>query len=140
MKAFEIKLNGRLLDYRQAKNLDMSNVRNFFSKKYYVKKLWQEQRHVLGIIEKDNQELFLKLAATEGIGAVTRIEYKWNEEFNRLILRKSKFWVPLNVDSGYYNNLFYLITDVLEGERRVFVNKGDIFQVLSMVETPTLLF
>ncbi len=116
MKAFEIKLNGRLLDYRRAKNLDLGNVRNFFSKKYKVEKLWQEQRHVLGIVEKDDREMFLKLATTEGIGAVTQIEYKWNEEFNRLVLRKSKFWVPLNVDSGYYNNLFYLITDIFEEE------------------------
>lgn len=116
MKAFEIKLNGRLLDYRKTEKLDLTNVKNFFSKKYKVKKLWQEQRHVLGIIEKDNQELFLKLASTEGIGAVTQIEYKWNEEFNKLVSRKSKFWVPLNVDSGFYNNLFYLITDIFEGE------------------------
>lgn len=117
MKAFEIKLNGRLLDYRKTEKLDLSNVRKFFSKKYKVKKLWQEQRHVLGIIEKDDRELFLKLAATKGIGAVTQIEYKWNEEFNRLISRKTKYWVTLNADSGYYNNLFYLITDVFEGER-----------------------
>ena len=115
MRAFEIRINGRSLDYRKAKNLDLSTTRNFFSRKYKVKKLWQEQRHVLGIIEKGGRELFLKLATTEGIGAVTQIEYKWNEEFNRLISRKSKFWVPQNVDSGLYNRLFYLITDVFKG-------------------------
>jgi hypothetical protein len=91
-------------------------VRNFFSKKYKVKKLWQDQRHVLGIIEKGGRELFLKLATTDGIGVVTQIEYKWNEEFNRLISRKSKFWVPVNIEGGFYNSLFYLITDVFEGE------------------------
>lgn len=117
MKAFTIKLNGQLLDYRKSKNLDLVNVRNFFSKKYKVDKLWQEQRHVLGIVEKDDRKLFLKIATTEGIGAVTQIEYKWNDEFNRLISRKKKYWVPLNVDGGFYNNLFYLITDVFEGDR-----------------------
>ena len=88
MKAFTIKLNGQLLDYRKSKNLDLVNVRNFFSNKYKVKKLWQEQRHVLGIVEKDDRKLFLKLATTQGIGAVTQIEYKWNDELNRLISRK----------------------------------------------------
>ena len=117
MKAFEIKANGKILDYRITKNLDLDKVIDFFSQKYKVIKIWQESRHVLGIIEKKNQKLFLKLSTTEGISAVTEIEYKWNDEFNRLVTRDINFWVPKNIDSGFYNqNLFYFISDYFDGK------------------------
>lgn len=117
MKAFEININGKILDYRITKNLNLYKVNDFFSKNYKVIKIWQESRHVLGILEKNKQKLFLKLSATEGISAVTQIEYKWNSEFNKLITRDSNFWVPKNIDSGFYNqNLFYFISDYFEGK------------------------
>lgn len=117
MKAFEIKIKGKILDYRITKNLDLKKVNDFFSKEYNVIKIWQESRHVLGILEKNNQKVFLKLSTTEGISAVTEIEYKWNEEFNRLITREKNFWVPKNIDSGFYNqNLFYFISDYFDGK------------------------
>src|SRR3989344_2652544 len=61
---------------------------------------------------------FFKLSTTEGIGAVTKNEYNWNKEFNSQIKRpSSNYWVPKNYDCGiYHNNLFFLITDKLEGE------------------------
>jgi len=116
--AFKIRVDGKILDYRLGKNLKLTDVRNFFIKKYKVKKLWQGPRHVLGEFEKSNKKLFLKLSTTEGIGAVGKNEYRWNEEFNSQIKRpKSNYWVPKNYDCGLYQNkLFFLITDKLRGE------------------------
>ncbi len=117
MKAFEINVGGKLLDYRVGKNLDLSEVKNFFSKNYSVLEIRQEKRHVVALLEKNNKNLFLKLSPTEGISAVTQIEYKWNEEFNNSVSRETGFWVPKNIDSGFYKeNLFYIITDYFEGE------------------------
>lgn len=125
MKAFEVKVNGKILDYRLGKQLDLDKIgpllnkaRAFFEKKYKVLKLWSGGRHMLGILGKDKRQLFLKLATTEGISTVTKIEYRWNEEFNQLVSRKSSnFWIPKNIDYGIYNNtLFYLITDKFDGE------------------------
>lgn len=124
IKAFQLKVNGKLLDYRLGQKLDLGNVEAFFSKKYKVKKLWPGGRHLLGIIKKNNKELLLKLATSEGIGFVTKIEYQWNQCFNKLIPRKeSVFWVPKNYSQGLYNNLFYLITDKFDGE--LFVKKPE---------------
>ena len=116
--AFKIRVGQKVLDYRLGANLNLDDVRNFLSKKYKVKKLWQGPRHVLGELEKSDKKLFLKLSTTEGIGAVTKNEYNWNEEFNSQIQRPSStYWVPKNYDCGFYKNkLFYLITDKLEGE------------------------
>lgn len=118
LKAFQIIVSGKTLDYRLGKKLNLDQVKAFFKKKYQVRKIWSGGRHVLGILEKDNKELFLKLATTEGISAVTRNEYNWNEQFNRLISRKvSNFRVPKNRDCGVYEDkLFYLITDKFTGE------------------------
>lgn len=117
LKAFQVRVNGEILDYRLGEKLNLEKVRSFFEKKYLVKKLWSGGRHVLGILEKNNQILFLKLATTKGIGALTKNEYLWNEKFNRLVWRElSNFWVPRNIDFGIYNKLFYLITDKFDGE------------------------
>lgn len=113
MDAFKININGKLLDYRLGSKLNLDNVRKYFELKYKVLKLWNGGRHVLGILEKNKNKYFLKLATTEGISAVTKIEYEWNQTFNNLVPRKdSQFYVPINFESGYFNsNLFYLITD-----------------------------
>ena len=116
--AFKIKVGKKILDYRLGENLNLDDVKNYFSRKYKVKKLWQGPRHVLGELEKSDKNLFLKLSTTEGISTVTKNEYNWNEEFNSQIKRpSSNYWVPKNYDCGiYHNNLFFLITDKLEGE------------------------
>ena len=116
--AFKIRVGQRVLDYRLGKDLNLDEVRNFFSRKYKVKNLWQGPRHVLGELEKSDKNLFLKLSTTEGISAVTKNEYNWNEEFNSQIKRpSSNYWVPRNYDCGIYQKkLFYLITDKLEGD------------------------
>ena len=117
MKAFEVRANGKVLDYRLGKDLDLEEVGKFFRKNYNVKKIWQEKRHVVGILEKNNVHYFLKLAPTEGISVVTQIEADWNDEFNKLVARTTEFWVPNNFDRGFYKQgLFYLITDYFEGE------------------------
>ena len=117
LKAFQIRVDGKILDYLVGKQLNLDYIKSFFKKRYFVKKLWSGGRHILGILEKNNKNLFLKLATTEGISELTKIEYNWNEQFNNLMPRKSSgFWVPQNEDFGIYNgNLFYLITDRFEG-------------------------
>ena len=116
--AFKIKVGKKILDYRLGENLNLDDVKNYFSRKYKVKKLWQGPRHVLGEVEKSDKNLFLKLSTTEGISTVTKNEYNWNEEFNSQIKRpNSDYWVPKNYDCGMYQDkLFFLITDKLEGE------------------------
>lgn len=118
MRSFEIKINGKIFDYRLGKQLDLNEIIAFFEQRYKILKLWSGGRHMLGILEENNQQLFLKLATTEGVSVVTKIEYRWNEEFHRLVSRNtSDFWVPRNEGSGEYNNhLFYLITDKFDGE------------------------
>jgi hypothetical protein len=116
-KAFLIEVDGRKYDYRLGKNLDLKEVAKFFSQKYRVKNIWQDQRHVLGCLEKNSQNLFLKLSTTTGIGLLTEKEKNWNDFFNRQTPRNASFWVPINVDFGYFNGLFYLITDELKGEK-----------------------
>ncbi|MCL5432561.1 MAG: hypothetical protein M1524_00395 [Patescibacteria group bacterium] len=117
MDAFNVKIDGKILDYRLGNKLDIDEVKSYFEKKYDVEKLWQETRHVVGFLKKGDCELFLKLSTTEGISAVTKIEHAWNEEFNNLASRSQKFWVPKNFDTGYFGNLFYLITDLFTGNK-----------------------
>ena len=118
LKAFQIKAGSKILDYQLGKKLNLDDIKYHFEKKYSVKKLYSGGRHILGILEKNHRILFLKLSTTEGISELTKNEYRWNKEFNKLVLRKSsKFWVPENEDSGFYqNNLFYLITDYFAGQ------------------------
>lgn len=118
MKAFEIDVNGKKLDYRVGESLDLDEVRKFFSQKYEVVEVLQERRHVVGTLQKGKKTYFFKLATTEGISEATKPEFEWNKEFNRLVPREnSDFWVPKNFESGYFNNnLFYFITDKFEGK------------------------
>jgi hypothetical protein len=118
LKAFQVKVQGKIVDYRLGKNIDLEEVNAFFEKKYRVKKLWAGGRHVLGELVKDNTALFLKLATTKGISALTQIEYAWNEQYTTVLPRDtSHFWVPQNYDSGFYQDtLFFLITDNIQGE------------------------
>lgn len=88
LKAFQVRTKGQVLDYRLGQELNLNEVRAFFEKRYIVKKLWSGGRHILGILEKNNKSSFLKLSTTEGISAVTKNEYNWNEQFNKLVSRK----------------------------------------------------
>lgn len=118
MKAFEIEVKGRKLDYRVGKKLDLKKIKNFLENKYKVISLRQAERHVIGVVKKNSKEFFLKLATSEGISYLTKAEYEWNNQFNIENPREtSNYWVPQNFDSGIYqDNLFYLITDKFEGQ------------------------
>lgn len=116
MKAFEVQVNGKILDYRVGGTLDVKKVAHFLEKTYSVRSLWQAGRHVVGTVEKNGRKLFFKLATTEGISFFTKIEYEWNEAFNIQNPREtSNFWVPQNVDSGLFEENFYIITDTFNG-------------------------
>jgi hypothetical protein len=117
LTAFKIQVGNKVLDYREPGKLNLEVVKEFFSKKYKVNKIWAEGRHVLGELDKSGVDLFLKLSTTEGISEVSKVEFDWNEAFNKQVERQaSKFWVPKNYESGVYKNLFYSIADKLEGE------------------------
>lgn len=117
LKAFQIKIDNKAFDYRLGKQLNLNRINSFFGKNYSVKSLWSGGRHILGLLVKYNQTLFLKLSTTAGISELTKNEYCWNAQFNKLVSRKiSNYWVPKNIDFGIYNNLFYLITDHFEGK------------------------
>lgn len=116
MKAFEVKVDGKSLDYRLGKKLDLADMRAFFERKYEVLKIWEGGRHILAEVKKEGSVLFLKLATSEGISAVTKVEYDWNDAFNKNAGRKSRFWVPINFDCGFYKKFFYLVTDKFEGK------------------------
>ncbi|MBU1126896.1 hypothetical protein KKF11_00950, partial [Patescibacteria group bacterium] len=62
LDSFKIQKDGKILDYRLGENLNLDKIKDYFRKNYYVKKLWQGSRHILGILEKDNVIYFLKLS------------------------------------------------------------------------------
>lgn len=115
--AFGVKVNGKLFDYRIGAKLNLNEVREFFAKKYKIRKIWSGGRHVYADLLKSEKKCFLKLSTTEGISAVGNIERDWNAAFNKLNPRSgSKFWVPENINSGFFQKkFFYLITDKFDG-------------------------
>ncbi|OGD89388.1 hypothetical protein A2693_01880 [Candidatus Curtissbacteria bacterium RIFCSPHIGHO2_01_FULL_40_12] len=141
--AFKIRISGKILDYRIGKKVDLKEVENFFSKNFQVQKIWSGGRHVLGYLEKGGKRLFLKLSTSEGIGAVTKNEYRWNELFNSYV-KSSKFFVPKNFSCGFYQNLFYHICERFEGnllvkEPKAHQPAGELLDNLeSVVEFPQL--
>lgn len=114
--SFKVRSGNKILDYRLGEDLDLKKIKSFFQKIYQVKKLWKGPRHVLGVLTRNNQVYFLKLATSEGISVVTKNEYYWNNYFN-YYLQNTRYLVPKNYDSGLYKNkYFYLITDFFDGK------------------------
>lgn len=116
MKAFEIKVGGRSLDYRTGGNLEIDDVRKFFENKLEVVKIWQGGRHILADVKKDGRDFFLKLATSEGISEVTKVEYDWNAAVNEQVDRKSGFCVPKNFEGGHYRGLLYFVAEKFNGK------------------------
>lgn len=119
MKAFEVEAGGKKLDYRVGQELDLDEVRSIFERDYVVEKLWQGGRHVLGHLKRDEEAFFLKIATTEGIGALSQTEAAWNDAYHTAVSPDdtSSFRVPSNRDQGFYQDqLFYLITDRIPGQ------------------------
>lgn len=114
MEAFKVKRNGKILDYRVGQELDLGQVRDFFSQKYDVQKLWQEKRHVAMWVAKNGKEYFLKLSTTEGISVRSETERVWNDEFNKYST-SGNFLVPENLGDGDYNGLYFLVMDRFDG-------------------------
>lgn len=117
--AFKIEKDGQVFDYRLGKKLNLLSINKFFqSKNYEVVTLESQSRHIIGILKRNGQEYFLKLATTKGISLITEIESDWNKQFNQLTSRTNcSYWVPKVFDQGYYQKkLFYMITDVFKGK------------------------
>lgn len=125
LKSFKIRSGSKLLDYRSGEKLNLSKIKSFFQGKFNVKKIWQGSRHVLGVLNRDNKDYFLKLSTSKGISLVTRNEYGWNDYFNKYFPRNYPFQVPRNYDCGLYENIFfYLITDYLDGKLLCDINES----------------
>lgn len=118
LRSFQVKTKNGFLDYRQGQKLDLVKIHNFFGKKYKVKKIWQEKRHILGLLSDGNHDFFLKLATTSGISIVTKNEHEWNNFYNQKTKRgKNLFQVPKNIECGFLNKrYFYLITENFVGQ------------------------
>ncbi len=120
MSAFNIKVDGKLLDYRLGHSVDIKSFSKLLrAKEYEVENLRMEKRHVVGTVHKQNKKFFVKLATSPGMSRLTQNEFEWNNQFNKLNPRgNSKFWVPQNFDSGYFQeHLFYAICDFNDGEK-----------------------
>lgn len=123
LNSFKIRSGDRVFDYRLGMELELKAVNAFFQKNYQVKKIWNGNRHVLGILEKDDILYFLKLSTSEGISIVTKNEYHWNNYFNKYFPKDFSYRAPENYESGIYREkYFYLITDYFEGELLCNVN------------------
>ena len=91
--SFKVRSGNKILDYRLGEDLFLKKIKSSFQKIYRVKKLWKGPRHVLGILTKNNQVFFLKLATSEGISVVTQNEYYWNNYFNFGFYSYFLFWL-----------------------------------------------
>lgn len=114
MEAFKVKKNGKTLDYRVGQELDLGPIKDLFSQKYNVERIWQEKRHVAVWVKKDGKKFFAKVSTTEGISIRSETEKIWNDEFNKHSTSQ-KFLVPKNLEDGYYNGLYYLVMDRFDG-------------------------
>lgn len=133
LRSFKIYKGKKILDYRSGENLDLETVRDYFQKNYNVIKIWQGARHILGLLEKDGIEYFLKLSTSEGISIVTENEYKWNNFFHKNLLNRN-FTVPQNYQKGFFKKkYYYLITDYLKGKLLDSVGKY-ILQIINLSE------
>ncbi|MBI2085770.1 hypothetical protein HYT74_00350 [Candidatus Daviesbacteria bacterium] len=135
LNSFKVVSGNKILDYRLGENLDLGKIELFFSKNYYVKKLWNGGRHVLGILTKNSETYFLKLSTSEGISVITKNEYNWNDYFNKYFPSGFLYNVPKNYDSGFYKKkYFYLITEFFDGELLSFHLTDYISQVIELAE------
>lgn len=104
---------------RAAKNLDLAKVEKFFkNKNFQPLKLTQEWRHVTGVLGKGKEKYFFKLASTKAIGKKTRNEYEWNRLINALPQeQRLPIKVPKTYEKGYYEGLFWFISEFIEGKQ-----------------------
>lgn len=127
LNSFKVRSGDKILDYRLGENLGLNKIKLFFQERYCVNKLWNGNRHILGILTKNDVTYFLKLSTSEGISIVTKNEYEWNNYFNQYFHKNFPFSVPKNYDSGLYREkYFYLVTDYFNG--KLFCNVSDTYK------------
>jgi hypothetical protein len=99
-------------NYRDTEILDQEQVKQFFEQQgYKVTNLKQPWRHLVGILEKDNQKYFLKMATGEGIAERTKNEAQFNHKVFDLITKNKIdfFTVPEIIKEGHYQKHYYFI-------------------------------
>lgn len=125
LNSFKIQAGNKILDYRTGRNLNLAEVKAFFSKKYQVQNIWSGPRHIFGLLKKGNITLFLKLSTSEGISLTTRREFEWNNYFQENFPGNLPFGAPENFDSGFYKKIyFYIICDYFQGNLLCSLNAG----------------
>jgi aminoglycoside phosphotransferase (APT) family kinase protein len=105
--------------HSQARAVDAAELTGFLvGLGYEVISLEQRWRHVHGILSRDRQRVFFKLASTPEIGARTENEVAWNNAVAQPLLDVSNgvVVVPRILDTGAFKGSFYYLSDYYEGE------------------------
>ncbi len=103
---------------RTVKNINLDDVSAYFRKKdYKVLDIEQQWRHVTGILEKDGDKYFLKLASTELIGEKTKNEAEWNKLLKLLSVEtKLPITIPKMLEEGFFKELYWFLSDYIDGK------------------------
>ncbi len=117
MEPFVISKNGKTYDYRLGYLLPEKEIRAYFEKLgYKIEKLWMGTRHELGILRKNNQKFFLKLATSEGQSILIENEIFWNKQVGELLSEKDIFCVPRVFETGKFQEKYvWEITEYWQG-------------------------
>jgi hypothetical protein len=105
--------------HNPAELVDLQELSVFFNKQgYSILNLDQRWRHVHGVLNRDNRNLFLKLASTAEIGVRTKNEVSWNDAVADKLLESSggKIIVPKIRQTGSFNGRFFYLADYYEGD------------------------
>jgi len=103
---------------RRAEVLDLSQIAKYFQNKgYKVLTLEQIWRHATGLLEKDSQKFFLKMASTEDIGERTENEVSWNCQIYDALKKAGidNFNVPQIFQTGRFEGRFFYLSSYHEG-------------------------
>jgi hypothetical protein len=100
---------------RNACPLDLKEVEQFLREMgYEVVRLEQPWRHVTGVVNKEGKKYFFKMASSQAVGLKTRNEYFWDK-----LLNERGVDLPLKIpkvyESGEWRELFWFISDLVEG-------------------------
>jgi hypothetical protein len=135
MKNLFIDAKGR--DHRTPSKIDLEKVKLFFEHQgFIVHKLHQEWRNVYGKLEKNQKNMFLKLASTPDIGHRTKNEAGFNKQIKPLV--KGVWTVPEFYSEGQYGDLYYFLSEYFDYplllERKVVPDKNLIEKLPEVVE------
>ncbi|MDP3940780.1 MAG: hypothetical protein Q8Q49_00575 [bacterium] len=117
MDAFLIKKDDALLDYWTPGKLDLAEVTSYFQKNYRVENLFEQGRHITGILHEEDETYFLKLATSPGISILTQNEAEWNKSVSTQASKTDTITIPHVYEAGYFQKkFFYYISEYLQGE------------------------